>query len=135
MHNLTGYKNSLHIHSADNNLARHVCNMDYLISITRGNRKIIDSIVSVFFEETKTELYSLKVAIADANYSVVSSISHKLKSAFLLMGITVLKPVFDEMEQLGSATSGIERIAHLNNIVNKIFTQAKKELKGDWDKL
>mgnify|MGYP006368517307 FL=1 len=134
MHNLTGYKNSLHIHSADNNLARHVCNMDYLISITRGNRKIIDSIVSVFFEETKTELYSLKVAIADANYSVVSSISHKLKSAFLLMGITVLKPVFDEME-LGSATSGIERIAHLNNIVNKIFTQAKKELKGDWDKL
>ena len=90
MHNLTGYKNSLHIHSADNNLARHVCNMDYLISITRGNRKIIDSIVSVFFEETKTELYSLKVAIADANYSVVSSISHKLKSAFLLMGITVL---------------------------------------------
>mgnify|MGYP003547905674 CR=1 FL=1 len=135
MHNLTGYKNSLHIHSADNNLARHVCNMDYLISITRGNRKIIDSIVSVFFEETKTELYSLKVAIADANYSVVSSISHKLKSAFLLMGITVLKPVFDEMEQLGSATSGIERIAHLNNIVNKIFTQAKKELKGDWEKL
>ena len=135
MHNLTGYKNSLHIHSADNKLARHVCNMDYLISITRGNRKIIDSIVSVFFEETKTELYSLKVAIADAIYSVVSSISHKLKSAFLLMGITVLKPVFDEMEQLGSATSGIERIAHLNNIVNKIFTQAKKELKGDWDKL
>lgn len=130
MHNLTGHKKSLHIHSADNNLARQVCNLDYLISITRGNRKIIDSIVSVFFKETKTELYSLKAAIAVANYSVVSSISHKLKSAFSILGISVLEPVFNEMEQLSSIAIATERLEQLNRQVNIVFKQAWAEMKS-----
>ena len=86
-----------------------VCDMNYLISVTHGNKKVIKSIVTVFFEETQRELLVLKTAIAEANYSIISSVSHKLKSAFLLMGITILKPVFDEMEALGNASSGIDR--------------------------
>jgi HPt (histidine-containing phosphotransfer) domain-containing protein len=131
MHNLTRRQESSNTRPANNIIAGCVCNMDYLTGVTRGNKKTIKSIVAVFFKETTTELRSLKAAITEKDFSAISSISHKIKSAFSLLGITVLKPVFDEMEKLGSATSGIERIAQLNNKVNMIFKQAKKELKDN----
>ena len=106
-----------------------VCDMNYLISVTHGNKKVIKSIVTVFFEETQRELLVLKTAIAEANYSIITSVSHKLKSAFLLMGITILKPVFDEMEALGTASSGIEKLKQLGFKINMVFNQAKKEIK------
>ena len=106
-----------------------VCDMNYLISVTHGNKKVIHSIVTVFFEETQRELLVLKTAIAEANYSIITSVSHKLKSAFLLMGITILKPVFDEMEALGTASSGIEKLKQLGFKINMVFNQAKKEIK------
>lgn len=128
MHNLSSNAVITQTHSPNNKLALHICNLNYLTSVTRGNSKMINSIVSVFFKETRTELRSLRAAISDGNYPAISSLSHKLKSAFLLMGITVLKPVFEEMEKLGTAASGIERIGQLNHNVNAVFRQAKKEI-------
>ncbi len=107
-----------------------VCNMDYLVAITRGNKKNIQNIVSVFFKETRKELIYLDKAIKKINYPLISDISHKIKTAFSILGISVLEPVFKEMEQLSSATSPIKRIEQLNRRVNIVFKKAKAEMKA-----
>ena len=106
-----------------------VCNLEYLVGITRGNKKIINNIVAVFFKETGKELTYLNDAIEKTNYKDISDISHKIKSAFSILGISLLEPVFKEMEQLSSITSCIGNIELLNHRVNIVFNQAKAEMK------
>ena len=105
-----------------------VCNLDYLMGATHGNKKIIHNIIAVFFKETKKELNFLNDAIEETNYPLICDISHKIKSAFSILGISVLEPVFTEMEQLSSSTSSIGNIELLNRKVNLVFNQAKKEM-------
>ena len=111
-------------------VADKVCHMDYLIGATRGNKKIINSIVTVFFKETRKELVFLNDAIEKTNYPVINDISHKIKSAFSILGIYVLEPVFTEMEQLSSNTSPIGKIEQLNHTINTVFKQARAEMKA-----
>lgn len=108
-----------------------VCNMDYLMGATRGNKKIINTIVAGFFKETRKELVYLNDAIEKTNYTVIGDISHKIKSAFSILGISLLEPVFTEMEQLSSSTSGIGKIEQLNHRINFVFKQAKAEMKAE----
>ena len=108
-----------------------VCNMGYLMGATRGNKLIINNIVTVFFKETRKELSTLDDAIKKINYPVIRDISHKIKSAFSILGIAVLEPVFTEMEQLSSNTSPIDRIEQLNRRVNSVFKQARAEMKAE----
>lgn len=107
-----------------------VCNMDYLESITRGNKKNIQNITSVFFKETRKELACLTRAIEKTNYPVISDISHKIKSAFYILGISVLEPVFNEMELLSSSTSPTSKMVPLNDRINIVFKQARAEMKA-----
>jgi HPt (histidine-containing phosphotransfer) domain-containing protein len=105
-----------------------VCNLDYLLHVTRGNTKIINNILAVFFKETRKEMIDLTGAIEKRNYPVISDIAHKIKSAFSILGITALEPVFKEMELLSSNTSPISNIELLNRRVNIVFNQAKEEM-------
>lgn len=109
-------------------VADRVCNLDYLMGATHGNKKIINNIVAVFFKETRKELIFLNNAIEKTNYPVISDISHKIRSAFSILGISVLEPVFKEMEQLCSNTSSIGNIELLSRKVNLVFNQAKEEM-------
>jgi CheY-like chemotaxis protein len=108
--------------------ADKVCNLDYLMGATHGNKKIMNNIVDVFFKETRKELVFLDNAIEQTNYPVISDISHKIRSAFSILGISVLEPDFKEMEQLSSSTSSISNIEQLNRRVNIVFNQAKAEM-------
>ncbi|MBK7307754.1 MAG: hypothetical protein IPI88_12450 [Chitinophagaceae bacterium] len=65
-----------------NTTSCNVCNLDYLINVTRGNKVRINNLVALFFTETHQELLLLSEAVEVKNYAVISSISHKLKSAF-----------------------------------------------------
>ena len=105
-----------------------VCNMEYLNNATRGNEKMINSIVRTFFEQAPGELSTLAEAIKKNNYPVISGIAHKLRSSFAILGIGLLEPVFEEMEQLGNSASGIERIISLKGKVNAVFEQAMEEM-------
>lgn len=107
-----------------------ICNLDYLLNVTRGNKKMINNIVAVFFKETKKEMIDLTDAIEKRNYPVISDIAHKIKSAFSILGITVLEPVFKEMELLSSNTSSIGNIELLNHKVHFVFNQARAEMKA-----
>jgi hypothetical protein len=106
----------------------NICNLDYLVNVTRGDKVRINNLVSLFFTETHQELLLLSEAVDVKNYAVISSISHKLKSAFLILGISLLDPVFTEMELLSSNSSAVSNIRILNQRVNLIFKLAKAEM-------
>jgi HPt (histidine-containing phosphotransfer) domain-containing protein len=110
--------------------ADKVCNLDYLVSVSRGNKKIIENITAVFFKETKKEMVMLTAAIEKNNFTLISTISHKIKSAFSILGISSLEAVFTEMEYLSSNTSAIGKIEQLNHRVNIVFNQARAEMKA-----
>jgi len=122
--------NALLAKAAVHQLPGKVCDLTYLLSMSRGNKMIIQNILTVFFKETAIELIGLKKAIRRRNYTGISNISHKLRSAFSILGIAVLEPVFKEMEQL-SSTSSINSIELLNHRVNIVFNQAKAEMKQE----
>ncbi len=108
----------------------NVCNLDYLINITRGDKTRISNLISLFFTETQQELLLLSEAVEISDYAVISSISHKLKSAFLILGISVLEPVFKEMELLSSNSSAIRKIEELSHYILMVFNQARAEMKA-----
>lgn len=108
----------------------NVCNMNYLLKVTRGNKKNINYIVSVFFKETQKELTCLNKAIEKTNYPLIGDISHKIKSAFFILGIKVLDQVFTELELLSSNPSTVEKIKQLNSRINIVFKQARAEMKA-----
>ena len=111
-------------------LPQQICNLAYLIETTGGNKKMINNIVAVFFKETKKELCFLRDAIQKSNYPAINEVSHKIKSAFSILGITLLENVFKEMEKLSSLSAPIEKIKLLNNTVNIVFNQARAEMKA-----
>ncbi len=111
--------------------AGKVCNLDYLIQSTRGNTSIMNSIIQVFLEETPVVLSALYDAIEKINYPAISDIAHKLRTSFSILGITMLEPVFDEMQYLGSNITGIKKIEILNQQVNRVFKQAMEEMNED----
>lgn len=108
----------------------NICNLDYLVNVTRGDKVRINNLVSLFFTETHQELLLLSEAVEVKNYAVISSISHKLKSAFLILGISVLEPVFKEMEQLSNNSSAFGKIEELNHRILMVFNQARVEMKA-----
>ena len=75
-------------------------------------------------------MMQLTVAIEKNNYALISNITHKIKSAFSILGISVLEPVFTEMELLSSNCSCIEKIELLNGRIHIVFNQARAEMKA-----
>ncbi len=109
-------------------LTEKVCNIDYLVNVTRGNKEMMNNIIQVFLEETPDELSALDDAIKKSNYTVISDIVHKVKSSFSILGISVLESVFEKMENLGTLSTGIEIISGLNQQVNTVFNKVKNEM-------
>ena len=109
-------------------IADKVCNMEYLNSITRGDEKRAGKLVAVFFTEINEELVLLKIAIEKTNYPEISNISHKMKSAFAILGIKILEPVIKEMEQLSNTFSSITIIKKLSHRIQFVFNQARIEM-------
>lgn len=103
-------------------------NLDYLNGITRGDEKKASKLVAVFFTEINEELLQLNIAIEAGNHPGISNIIHKLKSAFAILGITILNPVLIEMELLCAGTSSIEIIKQRSQKLHLVFNQARIEM-------
>lgn len=108
---------------------KKICNLNYLIGITRGNREKMKDLLVVFLEEIPQELNALTAAIQKTNYTLICDILHKIKCSFSILGITSLTSPVDEMKELSAIASGIEKIKQLNSLVNVVFRCAIEEIK------
>jgi CheY-like chemotaxis protein/HPt (histidine-containing phosphotransfer) domain-containing protein len=108
--------------------SKKLCDLDYLIKATRGNHTLLNKVIKIFLQQIPEDLAELNEAIGKTKFAGISDASHKLNSSFSMLGVAVLKPVLEEIEQLGNMASGIEKIMQLNYRVNTIFRQVIKEI-------
>jgi HPt (histidine-containing phosphotransfer) domain-containing protein len=91
----------------------NVCNLKYLNEMMGGKNHLIAGIIDAFLVQIPEELLAIKEAIEKINYSVIKSFAHTMKSSVSIMGIAVLTPILQEMENLALKASDIEKIKAL----------------------
>ncbi len=106
-----------------------VIDTGHLKSLSRGNKKFISEIVSIFLEQNPVELIEIENAISAKNYDVIKSIAHKMKTSGGFIGIKNLVPDLNKIETLAIHKGDIDEIGNLFNSVKNICRQANNELK------
>lgn len=117
----------------------NVCDLKYLTEIMGGKKQLINEIMDVFLKQVPDELKFINQAIAACDYSTIKNFAHTMKSSVSIMGISVLAPVLQEMEDLavGVGHSGIhkiERIIELNQKLDSICKKAIEEIEREKQK-
>lgn len=115
-----------------NNLAEeNVCNLGYLIDAMGGKKNLIKEIIDIFLKQVPEELQSISDAIIKIDYPSIKGFAHTMKSSVSIMGISMLTPILQEMEDLGAAKGDMEKIKTLNHKLNLVCTQAMGEIEKE----
>ncbi len=109
----------------------NVCDLNYLTEMMDNKKPLIGGIMDSFLQQIPEELQSINDAITKTDYTIIKSFAHTMKSSVSIMGIAILTPILKEMEDLGKAASGIERIKELSIQLNLICEQAIKEIETE----
>ena len=112
--------------SENNN--KKVSNLDYLNEMMGGKKHLVKGIIDVFLVQVPEELQTINDAIVKADYAIIKSFAHTMRSSVSMLGISILAPVLLEMENLGATATGIEKIKELNQKLNEISKQAIEEI-------
>lgn len=107
-----------------------VCNFEYLSNLMGGKQDLIKKIMDTFLVQLQEELNAINNAILITDYTTIKNMAHTMKSTVSIMGISVLHPILQEMEDLGKNSTALERIIALNKQLNLICKQAFEEIKG-----
>ena len=106
----------------------NICNLKYLTEMMGGKNNLIKGIIDAFLLQVPDELLSINAAIEKTDYPTIKSLAHTMKSSVSIMGISLLIPILQEMESLGTAATNIGRIKELSIELNIICHQAFKEV-------
>jgi HPt (histidine-containing phosphotransfer) domain-containing protein len=118
--------NSKHEKSIEN-----VCDLNYLKEMMGSKKHLINEIMDAFLKQVPEELQSIKEAITKTDYAIIKSFSHTMKSSVSIMGVSKLTPVLQEMEDLATKETDIEKIKELNDTLNLICKQATEEIERE----
>jgi len=109
---------------------KKICDLSYLEGMMGGKKHLIKGVIDVFLTQVPEELQMINDAVTKINYPVIKSFAHTMKSTVSIMGISMLTPVLQEMEVLGSAATDIEKIKELNQELNLMCLQAIEEIES-----
>lgn len=105
-----------------------ICDFTYLSDTMGGDKHLIKEVMDVFLEQIPEDLQIINNAILNTDYATIKSFAHKMKSSVAMFGISVLKPVLQEMNDLGASETNIEKIKELNQKLNLICDKAIQEV-------
>ena len=108
-----------------------VCNLAYLIEIMSGKKQLIKEIMDTFLTQTQEELNSINNAIIKADFVNIQSFAHTMKSSVSIMGVSMLAPILNELEELAKGAIDIKKITELGQELNSICKQAIEEIKNE----
>lgn len=109
------------------NTTENICNISYLTEMVHGNKTLMKEIIDEFQVQISEELKRINDAVENTNYQVIKNLAHTMKSTVSIMGVTILTPVLNEMEDLAKNANDIEKIKilviTLNIICKKIIDE------------
>ncbi len=106
----------------------NVCDLKYLNEMMGGKNHLITGIIDAFLIQIPEELQSINEAVEKTNYPVIKSFAHTMKSSVSIMGITVLTPILQEMENLAIKATDINKIKDLYQQLALICKKAIEEI-------
>lgn len=109
----------------------NVTDLSYLTAMMGGKKHLVRGIIDLFLKQVPEELQSIEEAIAKIDYPTIKNFAHTMKSSVSMLGITVLAPILQEMQNLGETASGIEKIKELNQNLNLICKKAFEEIEKE----
>jgi len=115
----------------NNNFGENICNLGYLSETMAGEKHLIKEIIDIFLKQFPEELQCINDAIKKTDYALIKSIAHTMKSSVLIIGISSVVPVLQEIEDLGRTAVNIEKIKELNQKLNVICMQAISEIERE----
>jgi HPt (histidine-containing phosphotransfer) domain-containing protein len=108
----------------------NVCNLSSLSKMMGGKKPLIKDIIDVFLKQLPEELQFINDGIAKTDYTTIKNYAHTMRSSIAIMGISILAPVLQEMEN--SAKAGdMEKIKELNPKLNLICRQVIDEIERE----
>ena len=119
------------IDNKSDNKTESVCNLNYLNEMMGGKKSLIKGIMEAFLLQIPEELQSIDEAILKEDFKTIKNFAHTMKSSVSVMGISVLTPILQEMEDLGSKSEKIERIKVLNHKLRSFCKQAIEEIEQE----
>ncbi|HET9825165.1 MAG TPA: ATP-binding protein, partial [Chitinophagaceae bacterium] len=87
-----------------------VIDMEYLRSLSKGDKEFEKNMMKTFTEQIPRELDDLKKAIGARNFKKIGSIAHNMKSTISFLGIHQLTPLLEQIETDSHGKNGITRI-------------------------
>ena len=127
------------INSQFENSVENVCDFNYLTEMMGNKKHLINGIMDAFLKQIPEELQSITNAILKTDYLTIKSFAHTMKSSVSIMGISILTPILQEMEDLATKAesasvplaASIEKITDLNEDLNVICRQAIEEIEKE----
>ena len=111
------------------NATTNICNISYLTEMVHGNKTLMSEIIDEFHVQISEELKRINDALENANYQVIKSLAHTMKSTVSIIGVTILTPLLNEIESLAKNANDIEKIKtliiSLNIICKKIIDEVE----------
>jgi HPt (histidine-containing phosphotransfer) domain-containing protein len=109
---------------------KKVVNLDYLLSLSKGNTKFVKEMLDTFLEENPKEIDSLEKAIQSKNFEAIRQASHLLQSSLPFVGLDkVIEGEVYEIERLAIDKTDIQKIESLFLKVKENCANARLELK------
>lgn len=118
-----------------NNDIETVCNLEYLSGLMGGKKHLVKKIMDTFLVQVREELESINKAILLSDNIAIINMAHTMKSTVSIMGISILLPVLQEMEDLGTDTTCSdsyrdEQLRALNLKLNTVCKKAFVEIEN-----
>lgn len=111
-------------------LARPVLDTGYMMSISDGDRDIIDSIVDVFKDDIPARIDELARAASAGELEETARVAHALKGASGSLGAEQLQAISEVLEQAAKAgdTATCQRLAtELPPAAERLFARLETE--------
>jgi signal transduction histidine kinase/CheY-like chemotaxis protein/HPt (histidine-containing phosphotransfer) domain-containing protein len=107
--------------------AASVINMEYLQSLSKGDKAFETNMIKAFSRQMPLELNDLKTAIEDKNYKRIARIAHNMKSTVSYMGLHQLTPLLLQIETESELENSLTRINEIFILIDATCQLAIKE--------
>lgn len=107
-----------------------IVDMEQLHSISRGNKVLLDEIITIFLKQYPIEIKDIEQAINLKEYSSIKTISHKMNSSVGFMGMNIVLEELRKLEILAENNEEIKDISVLFTSIKKNCELAELELKA-----
>lgn len=107
-----------------------IINLDYLIELSRGNTAFVAEMIEIFLIENPEELRCLKKGIDLADFDLIKTAAHKMRSTIPFVGLDKhIEVEVIEIEMLAERQTNIIEIQRLFSKIKKLCHKASLELK------